>query len=75
MKDKQYQVFDNDKPADCFNREVLECWQPSNYNDFETAVRYARAWLGRLADILPDNWDGKPVNYSGYGDKIEIREV
>lgn len=48
-------------------------WANSRFDTFAEAVAYARKWLGEY-DCLPLDWDGKPFDYSGYGDLIEIRD-
>lgn len=71
----KYQVFDNDKCADEIGFPRLEGkgWVTSIFDTFEQATEYANKWLGQYAgEILKLN---KPVDYSGCGDKIEIRSV
>ncbi len=70
-------VFDNNKPASVEGFPQLtkgNGWDTHLFPTFAEAVQYAKDWLGQW-DTLPDGWDGKPYNYSGYGDKIEVREV
>lgn len=69
-----FQVFDNNRPADCRHCAVGKDWNKSCYPTFKEAYAYAEQWLGDTYK-LPDNWDGSPFNYSGYGDTIEIRKV
>lgn len=71
----KYQVFDNNKPADCHNHKVHKSWNNSIFDSFEDAVKYARHWLGNQFDCISDDWDGKELEYSGCGDKIEIKEI
>lgn len=71
-----YQVFDNNKPADCFHHDVHGTWFKSKYETFAEAFEYATRWIN-LRDVngcvflKPD----VPWDYSGYGDMIEIRTV
>jgi hypothetical protein len=46
----------------------------SSFPTFAEAFAYARLWLGEYEN-LPENWDGSPYDYSGYGDLIEIKQV
>jgi len=70
-----FQVFDNDRPADCFNHEVHKSWEQSKFKTFDEALEYARNWLGYPEGDIPPLELNVPWDYSGYGDKIEIREV
>jgi len=76
-----FQVFDNRKPAECRflnlkNHDCNKCkWSNSVFNELHLAFDYAAEWLGHFAS--PDTMQklvqfGK-VDYSGYGDIIEIR--
>jgi hypothetical protein len=64
-----YFVLDNGKPAIMEDSKV---WNKHFYTDFGQALGYAKNWLGEY-DTLPENYQGDPYDYSGYGDKIEIR--
>ncbi len=67
-----FQVFDNDKPAE-MKRSTL--WANSVFQHFEDAHKYARRWIGPgREDCVPDKPD-KKVDYSGYGDTIEIKTL
>jgi len=81
---KRYQVFDNGRPADTTGYPQLKGsgWHNSVFDTFTAAHEYALNWLGYLGDDIgagyADNAVLKlntPYDYSGYGDKIEIREV
>lgn len=71
----KYQVFDNDKPADCYHHSVSDTWNRSKFNTLKEARQYAMNWLGRF--WAPDFQlePNTPYDYSGHGDKIEIRTV
>ena len=68
-----FRVYENGKLADCFHFPVDRSWMQSPFKTFAEAVKYAKDWLGQW-NSLPDNWDGKPYDYSGCGSVIEIRE-
>lgn len=69
-------LFDNGKLAN--NQGFPELrgkgWSFEGHNDLDTCRGYAAAWLNdsKLGWKLEV---GKPVDYSGFGDMIEIREV
>lgn len=65
-----YEVLDNGKPATIPN---FSCWKNNFFTDFGAAKKYVEDWLGMYKAGLPENWQGEPWDYSGYGDKIEIR--
>lgn len=69
-----YQVLDNGKPADCHHHKVHFTWDQSTFDTLAGALAHARNWLGAHGHgvVLKVN---EPVDYSGYGDMIEIREV
>ena len=64
-----YEVLDNGKPAIILHSTI---WNKYFYRDFESAMKYAKSWLGQY-DSLPSNWQGEKYDYSGYNDTIEIR--
>jgi len=70
---KTYSVYDNGKPAKYPDIKVDMSWVNNKFNTFDEALTYARNWLGVYGEgvILKVNveWD-----YSGYGDKILIKE-
>ena len=69
----RYQVFDNNRPADCKHCKVHKSWGSSTFDTFKAANEYAQKWLGEYAGLaLHPN---QPVYYSGYGDLIEIRTI
>lgn len=87
-KNMKYQVFDNNKPADYKHCKVHNSWSNSKFHTFGAAFEYACKWLGNHNKILIDLYDednktqseyvsliNVPIDYSGYGDTIEIREV
>jgi hypothetical protein len=67
---KIYAVYDCERPAAADPSSV---WGFYQWSTFEEAREYAVAWLGQWAEVIPNNWDGKSVDYSGCGDTIEIR--
>lgn len=73
-----FQVFDNGKPADCWNQKSLgdgeNGWTTSAFDTLDDAQEYATRYLGiynpgRSLEV------GEKYDYSGYGDILEIREV
>lgn len=72
-----FQVFDNGKPADRVGCKVHDSWNKSSYDTLEEAREYVKMWLGKTwalsADVVLQV--GVPVDYTGFGDYIEIREV
>lgn len=66
-----YEVLYNNRPALFDGMEKKE----SLFSDFVEAKAYALYWLGDYEMIIPENWDGSPVDYSGCGDIISIRKV
>jgi hypothetical protein len=71
-----YGVFDNDKPASSkgFPNLKGEGWATHLFTTYEEALGYAHDWLGEWGDGIALSL-GKKVDYSGYGDTIEIREI
>ena len=69
-----YQVFDNGQPADYGHYDVPKSWGSSKFKIYQQAEDYARKWLGDFYSgvTLKPN---KRIDYSGYGDYIEIREI
>ena len=62
-------VYDNDKKAE------MPGWVHPVCTDFESAVVYAKKWLGdTYSDYCPDKPD-QIIDYSGYGDTIIIYEM
>lgn len=72
---KQYQVLDNNKPADCLNFKVSKSWVNSSFNQFEKAESYALNWLDSYSPGVGVLRPNEPFHYSGYGDYLEIREI
>ena len=70
-----FTVYDNNKPANQKGFPMLrgKGWVQNSFSTLNEAVDYAREWLGEYALIAPTE-PNKPINYSGYGDMIEIRE-
>lgn len=69
-----YQVFDNGKPADCHHHKMHGSWEKSSFDTLEEAEAYANNWLGiygqyEAHELLTG------VDYSGYGDVIQIKKV
>jgi hypothetical protein len=69
----KFVVYDNNKPARFPAHKVDQSWDNCEFDTLLEAVIYARQWLGQW-DCLPSVWDGSPVDYSGYGDRIEIQK-
>ena len=70
-----FQVFDNNKPADCKHHKVDASWANSKFDTYAQAHEYALYWLHLDFDCGLVLLLNTPYNYSGYGDMIEIREV
>jgi len=66
-----YRVYDNGKLADYRSHRVDGSWIHPLCETFEDAQDYAKKWLGKLSSLVPDKINIQ-VNYSGYGDIIEI---
>lgn len=68
-----FSLYDNGKPASAVGYPELEGkgWKSHCFDTYEEADEYVRKWLGQLYIQLEPN---RPVDYSGYGDLIEIRE-
>ena len=65
-----WEVFDNDKPA--IIKDSKKGWNNNFFREFADALKYAKSWLGEW-DTLPENYQGEPYDYNGYGTMIEIR--
>lgn len=72
-----YQVLDTGRPADSFHTSVKgKLWANSLFNSLVDAEQYVIEWLGGYgAPHILKECLNNPVDYSGYGDTIEIREV
>ena len=68
-----FAVYDNGKPAKFPECKVDKSWSNNEFETFDAAVEYANKWLGPYGGELLVL--GKPNDYSGYGDVIEIREI
>jgi len=69
----RYAVFDNEKPARHPDHTVHKSWSNHRFGSLSEAVNYAHNWLGSAGYdglVLKPNC---PVDYSGFGDTIEIR--
>lgn len=70
-----YGVYDNGKPASREGFPVLKGsgWETHRFQTVVEAQHYASQWLGQfdVGTLMP----GTPVDYSGCGDIIEIREM
>jgi hypothetical protein len=62
-------VYDGSKIA-----ELPPMWVQLENQTLEQAKIYAKAWLGDYKDVIPEDWDGSPIDYNGFGDMVEIRE-
>jgi len=69
-----YFVYDNDRLADCSEIKVDKSWIHPVCVTFKDAQMYAKKWLGAY-DMMVPTTPNTIVQYSGYGDTIEIREV
>jgi len=70
-----YEVYDNGRLAHHkYHRDVSIEWDHPPCATFEEAKSYARNWLGEFSSLCPDK-PNQPIDYSGYGDIIEIREI
>jgi hypothetical protein len=70
----QYVVYDNNRMAQYPEVAVPPSWDCATFTSFRAALNYAKLWLGdTYVSMLPVQWDGSPVDYNEYGDKIEIR--
>lgn len=64
-----FEVFDNGKKAEG------QGWNHPVCTDFESAINYAKNWLGEaLVCGLPDQ-PNQIVDYNGHGDTIVIHEI
>lgn len=67
-----FQVLDNGKPAEMRNSDM---WGDSIFQHFHQAQTYVRRWLGSsFYHCVPQRPDQK-IDYSGYGDIIEIKSL
>ena len=69
-----FTVYDSGKSANNkgFPQLKNKGWVQNSFSTLNEAIDYARNWLGEYAAICPTE-PNKPVDYSGYGDMIEIR--
>ncbi len=63
-----FEVFDCGRKAETYG------WEHPICTDFESAVVYAKKWLGEYESLCPDKPD-QIEDYCGYGSTIEIREI
>ena len=72
-----WQVFDGNKPADCWNHNVDSSWNKSKYETLEEAITYANNWLYYFTLDIPSQCSDymRGYDYSGSGDILQIREV
>ncbi len=59
---------------DCGRKAEMPGWVHPVCTDFESAVVYAKKWLGEYESLCPDK-PNQAEDYCGYGSTIEIREV
>ena len=74
----KYQVFDCEKPADCFHTDGIdESWNNSIFDSIDEAKYYLKNWLGEWEQCV--NVDkmkaNQQVDYDGYGDIVEIKVI
>ncbi len=70
-----FKVYDNGKPATSATFSLMEGigWDNCEFHTFNEAVAYVENWLGTLGNV--SEWKvNTPVDYTGYGDMIEIKE-
>lgn len=68
-------VLDNGRPAKYPDVAVSSSsWDNNIFDKWEDAVKYAQEWLGDYKDGI-DFRPNTPVDYNGYGDTIEIKEI
>jgi hypothetical protein len=71
-----FKVYDNGRPADCHHHDVDNSWETAEFQTLAEAQEYAKNWCGDYWPAYDFNLQvGKPIDYSGHGDYIEIREV
>lgn len=70
-----FQVLDNGRLAQYPDCDVDKSWSNATFDSNLEAILYARKWLGKAYHfVLNKNFVlNTPVDYSGYGDTIEIR--
>ncbi|MDE1833835.1 MAG: hypothetical protein KGH64_00695 [Candidatus Micrarchaeota archaeon] len=73
----KYRVYDNNKPASVKGFPLLAKlgWDNHEFDTWDEAFEYAKKWLGDY-DNLPETMLERTsfkVEYSGYGDYLEIR--
>lgn len=68
-------VYDNNKPCSVigFPYLSLACWKTHQFETFEQALAYLEKWLGNYSGCIPHDYNGCQLDYSGYGDIVEIR--
>ena len=73
-----FKVMDNGKDAII---KHTPGWDNNVFNSFEEAVVYCQLWVkmsfvsfGKI-DFIPKDWDGSPLDYSGFGDTVSIQRV
>lgn len=69
-----FKVFDNGELADHHFHNVDQSWTHPFCLTFHQAQEYCRNWLGIYAFFCPEK-PNHPVDYSGCGDVIEIRQT
>lgn len=67
-----FTVYESGIPARYPYFNIHESWKKCSFDTFEEAFAYAQKWLGIYEDLHLEL--NKPVDYSGYGSTIEIRE-
>lgn len=69
----KYRVLDTGKFAQYPDCDVNPSWNNSLFDTYKEAFDYAQNWLGMFRGLaIPVN---TPIDYSGYKDTIEIREI
>lgn len=63
-----YKVFENNKPAS---------WLNYSFKSIDEAIEETKKFFNnnQYWCSLPQNFNGSPYDYSGYGDMIEIRFI
>ena len=69
----KYQVFEGDKPADCFHTNVNKSWNKSIYDSFEEACIYAIFWCWPIGGEEGREY-AKNAYYSHYQNVMKLNE-
>lgn len=67
-----FQVLENGKAAE-MKDTVL--WANSIFQHFHQAQAYVQRWVGPIGESFVPNRPDQKIDYSGYGDMIEIKSL